>query len=174
MQLYGHKHHNCRNDANFRKLTGKVLCIAFKQFWLSQDFFRSSVTLCKIWYCFCELFYSLSVKNHREKRLLKSCAVSTIFALQKWWMKPVKVFASCTEGALHGTQCRFIFCGKCRKMLHKSAFSDLARRSKAKTAEALFQSSFHSDMKHALSSYDVKMRVFSLPPSPRLRRTSRE
>ena len=22
MQLYGHKHHNCRNDANFRKLTG--------------------------------------------------------------------------------------------------------------------------------------------------------
>ena len=29
MQLYGHKQHNYRNDANFRKLTGKVLCIAF-------------------------------------------------------------------------------------------------------------------------------------------------
>ena len=29
------------------------------------------------------------------------------------------------------------------KVLHKNAFSDLARRSKAKTAEALFTSSFH-------------------------------
>ena len=30
-----------------------------------------------------------------------------------------------------------------QNMLHKNAFSDLARRSKAKTAEALFPSSFH-------------------------------
>ena len=35
-----------------------------------------------------------------------------------------------------------------QNVLHKNAFSDLARRSKAKTAEALFQSSFHSAMKH--------------------------
>ena len=30
-----------------------------------------------------------------------------------------------------------------QNVLHKNAFSDLARRSKAKTAEALFPSSFH-------------------------------
>ena len=51
-------------------------------------------------------------------------------------------------------------------VLHKNAFSDLARRSKAKTAEALFRftpqyeaSSFHSDMKHsAYAPYDEKMK----------------
>ena len=54
-------------------------------------------------------------------------------------------------------------------VLHKTAFSDLARRSKAKTAEALFPSSFHSAVKHysvllhnmkhsAYAPYDEKMK----------------
>ena len=39
MQLYGHKQHNYRNDANFRKLTGKVLSIIFYDFWFYEIFF---------------------------------------------------------------------------------------------------------------------------------------
>ena len=67
MQLYGHKQHNYRNDANFRKLTGKVLCIAFLRFLILRDFFRNSATLYHIRYCDNELLYCLSVKIFERK-----------------------------------------------------------------------------------------------------------
>ena len=64
-------------------------------------------------------------------------------------MKPEKALLHTASAVLHILR-------QCRKMLHtptgvlhkNESFSDLARRSKAKTAEALFQSSFHSAMKH--------------------------
>ena len=43
-----------------------------------RDFFRSFVTLYKMAYCFCELFYHLSVKNLQEQSSLPSYATSTI------------------------------------------------------------------------------------------------
>ena len=77
MQLYGHKQHNYRNDANFRKLTGKVLCIAFLRFLISWDFFRTSVTLYHIRDCDNELFYCLSVKIFERKFRSQICLTST-------------------------------------------------------------------------------------------------
>ena len=55
------------------------------------------------------------------------------------------------------------------KVLHKNAFSDLARRSKAKTAEALFQSSFRyeafavANIKHSANApYNKKCLIDGL------------
>ena len=42
-----------------------------------RDFFRSSVTLYKMWDCFCKLFYHLSVKIRQEQSSQSDCLTST-------------------------------------------------------------------------------------------------
>ena len=49
----------------------------FLRFLILRDFFRSFITLYKMRYYFCELFYHLSVKNLQEKSSLPSYATST-------------------------------------------------------------------------------------------------
>ena len=50
----------------------------FLYFLILWDFFRSSITLYKMRYCLCELFYHLSVKNCQENSSLPSYVTSTI------------------------------------------------------------------------------------------------
>ena len=65
----------------------------FLRFLILRDFFRSFITLYKMRYYFCELFYHLSVKNLQEQSSLPSYVTSTIckkYGIRK--SKPGSVF----------------------------------------------------------------------------------
>ena len=103
-----------------------------------RDFFRSFVTLYKMWDCFCKLFYHLSVKIHQEQSSLTSYATSTMTFLPLIWVAfllPLRRFVTEVHHdfplEISGnwmTGCKLTAQGLLRQVIHEADDAEIFRQ----------------------------------------------